>query len=175
MTSHRRVALALGVCAVATAAELTGGGLTGSVALTADGLHSLVHVGALSLALVGALMARKAGPHAARLAGLANSLFIAGLAVLLGIESIQRLMAPEPVLYDPALAVTGLGLLANLATVAALGGGSPEDLNHRAALAHMLGDAAVAVLALVGLGAGRLFHLPWADPAAGLAGRAFWS
>lgn len=171
MTTHlHRLSAALAVCATATAGELVGGMLTRSLALTADGLHSLVHVGALLVAIWGARTAAERTPNATVQAAIVNAIVILALAVLLAFESIQRLGAPAAVAYAPALAVTAFGLVSNLLTVLALGGGSPEDINHRAALFHMLGDAAVAVLALVGLGAGALFGLAWADAAAGLGG-----
>lgn len=170
MTSdHRRLSRALLVCTVATLGEVAGGALTRSLALTADGLHSLVHVGALLVALWGGT---RRAPGEADEAAAINALVILALAVLLALEGVSRLAAPEPVAWGPALTVTALGLLANILTVLALGRGRHGDLNHRAALAHMLGDAGVAVIALVGLGAGALFAWPWGDALAGLAGAA---
>jgi cation diffusion facilitator family transporter len=170
MTDLRRLLAAFAVCVAAAAAELVGAAFTQSVALAADGLHSLAHVGALALALMGAVLAHRRGPAARRTAALVNALLILALAAALAVESLRRLSGPQAVLYDPAIVVTAFGLLANMLTILALGGGSPEDLNHRAALLHMVGDAAVALLALAGLGAGRLFGWSWADPLAGLAG-----
>jgi cobalt-zinc-cadmium efflux system protein len=86
------------------------------------------------------------------------------------VGELWRIGVPATVAYLPALAVTAFGLVSNLLTILALGGGSPEDLNHRAALLHMLGDAAVAVLALTGLTTGWVFGWTWADAAAGLGG-----
>lgn len=170
LSQLRRLIYALAVCAAATAGELVGGGLTRSLALTADGLHSLIHVGALMIAIWGAMTAGRRAPGEAGEAAVINALVIVALSAMLAVESVARFSAPGAVAYGPAMAVTGFGLVANLLTILALGGGAPEDLNHRAALFHMLGDAAVAVLALVGLGVGALFALPGADAAAGLGG-----
>lgn len=169
-SGHRRLVYALLVCGAATAAELVGGVLTHSLALTADGLHSLVHVGALLVAIWGARTAAIRAPGEANEAAVINALVIVALSAMLALESIARFETAEAVAYGPAIAVTLVGLLANLLTIVALGHGRAEDLNHRAALLHMLGDAAVAVLALAGLGAGAVFGWPWADPAAGLGG-----
>jgi cation diffusion facilitator family transporter len=166
----RRLIYALAVCVAAAGGELIGGGLTRSLALTADGLHSLIHVGALMIAIWGALTAHRRAPGEAGEAAVVNALVIVALSVVLAVESVSRFSAPGAVAYGPAMAITAVGLLANLLTILALGGGSPEDLNHRAALLHMAGDAMVAVLALFGLGLGALFGLPWADAAAGLIG-----
>lgn len=168
----RRLVNALLICAVATLAEICGGALTRSLALTADGLHSLVHVGALLVAIWGA---RRSSPGLQAEPGEAvviNALVILAIAAMLGVEGLSSLGDPEPVAFGPAIGVTLAGLLANVLTVWALGLGRPGDLNHRAALIHMLGDAAVGVLALIGLGAGAVFGLRWADPAAGMGGAA---
>jgi cation diffusion facilitator family transporter len=45
-----------------------------------------------------------------------------------------------------------------------------RDLNLRAAYVHVLADAAVSVLAIVGLGAGKLFGWVWMDPVMALVG-----
>ena len=53
-----------------------------------------------------------------------------------------------------------------------------RDNNLRAAVVHVLGDAAVSILVIVGLALGRLFGWVWMDPAAGLLGAiviAAWS
>src|SRR5215472_7539361 len=45
-----------------------------------------------------------------------------------------------------------------------------RDNNLRGAVVHVLGDAAVSILVIVGLTFGRLFGWVWMDPAAGLLG-----
>jgi cation diffusion facilitator family transporter len=45
-----------------------------------------------------------------------------------------------------------------------------RDNNFRAAVVHVLADAAVSILVIVGLTLGRLFGWVWMDPAAGLLG-----
>jgi cation diffusion facilitator family transporter len=49
-------------------------------------------------------------------------------------------------------------------------GKAHRDNNMRAAVIHVLGDAAVSVLVIVGLLLGRLFGWVWMDPAVGLIG-----
>jgi cation diffusion facilitator family transporter len=51
-------------------------------------------------------------------------------------------------------------------------GSHRSDLNMRAAYVHVLADAAVSVLAIVGLTGGLLFGLNWMDPVMGLIGMA---
>jgi cation diffusion facilitator family transporter len=50
--------------------------------------------------------------------------------------------------------------------------GHHHDLNLRAAYVHVLADAAVSVLAIVGLTAGRFLGWVWMDPVMGLVGSA---
>ena len=166
----KRLFAALAVCAVAALAELVGGVATRSLALSADGVHSLIHVGALMVAIWGAFRAAARGAAAQAEAAAVNALVILALAVLLAVESISRFGSGGDVQYGPAIGITLFGLLANGLTVLAMGRGEEGDLNHRAALWHMVGDGAVAILALVGLGIGALTGLRWADAAAGLIG-----
>jgi cation diffusion facilitator family transporter len=53
-----------------------------------------------------------------------------------------------------------------------INGGHRNDLNIRAAYIHVLADAAVSVLAIVGLLGGWLFGFNWMDPVMGLIGTA---
>lgn len=169
-TELKRLFAALAVCAASTLVELAGGFGTRSLALSAEGLHSLIHVGAFVIAIWGAFRAVTRGAAAQAEAAAVNALVILALAVLLAIESISRFGSGEEVRYGAAIGITLFGLLANGATVIAMGWGEEGDLNHRAALLHMLGDAGVGVLALAGLGLGVLFGIRWADAAAGLIG-----
>jgi cation diffusion facilitator family transporter len=57
-------------------------------------------------------------------------------------------------------------------------GDAHRDNNMRAAIVHVLADAAVSILVIVGLLLGRFFGLTWMDPAAGMVGAvviAAWS
>ena len=119
-------------------------------------------------------MAARAPVGAGRAAAI-NALVIIVLSGMLAVESLSRLSAPQPVAYGPAIALTAFGLLANILTITALGRGCAEDLNHRAVRVHMIGDAAIAVVALIGLGAGAVFGWRWADAASGLVGAALLS
>lgn len=60
----------------------------------------------------------------------------------------------------------------------ASGGASHRDNNMRAAVVHVLADAAVSVLVILGLVLSRIFGWSWTDPLAGLVGAvviATWS
>jgi cation diffusion facilitator family transporter len=186
--NERRTWIVTGVCAVALAAQVAGGLAFHSMALTANGLHMAAHVAAMGTAAGAYGFARRyAGdPRFAfgtgkvgYLAGFANAVVLGVVAVLIAIESATRLIRPEAVDYDSALVLGAAGLAVTLVCMALLkpgeraGGHDPDgDLNIAAAHLHLTADAAVGVLAIAGLAAGRSLGWTWADPAAGLAGAA---
>ena len=186
--NERRTWIVTGICAVTLAAQLAGGLVFGSMALTASGLHMAAHVAALLVAAGAYRMARRwAGdPRFAfgtgklgYLAGFANAVVLAVTAVGIAAESVSRLIAPEAVDYASALPLAVAGLLVTLLCVVLLrparGAHGPDeagDLNITAAHLHLSADAAVGVLAIAGLAAGRSLGWAWADPATGLVGAA---
>jgi cation diffusion facilitator family transporter len=157
------------------------------MALTASGLHMAAHVAALGTAAAAYALARRwaADPRFAfgtgklgYLAGFANAVVLAIVAILIAVESVSRLLAPEAVDYASALPLAVLGLAVTVVCVVLLRPGSVHahdkdgDLNISAAHLHLSADAAVSVLAIAGLAAGRQLGWTWADPLAGLAGAA---
>jgi cation diffusion facilitator family transporter len=102
------------------------------------------------------------------------------------VESIRRLVSPEPIDYVPALVVALVGLVVNLASALLLGGHDHGhghghahggdaghrhgDLNLRSAYVHVLADAFTSVLAIAALAAGLYAGWAWLDPAMGIVG-----
>ena len=180
--NERRTWIVTAICAVTLVAQVAGGVLFRSMALTASGLHMAAHVAALVVAASAYALARRHAQDArfafgtgklGYLAGFANAVVLGMTAVLIAVESIKRLLAPEAVAYDSALPLAVAGLAVTLVCVWLL---KPEtkdhDLNLSAAHLHLSADALVGVLAIAGLAAGRMFGWTWADPLAGLAGAA---
>jgi cation diffusion facilitator family transporter len=181
------------LCSVMMVAEIGGGMLFGSMALIADGLHMSTHAGALLIAALAYTYARR---HAfdrrfafgtgklGELAAYTSALILAMIALLVAYESVSRLINPVTIHFDQALPIAGLGLLVNLLSAWLLrddhdhaqqeepgrAGHHRHDLNMRAAFVHVLADAAVSVLAIVGLLAGRELGLFWMDPIMGIIG-----
>ena len=180
--NERRTWIVTAVCALTLVAQVGGGLMFRSMALTASGLHTAAHVAALLVAAGAYALARRHA-HDPRfafgtgklgyLAGFANAVVLGMTAVLIAVESGKRLLAPEAVDYDAALPLAVAGLAVTLVCVWLL---KPQaknaDLNLSAAHLHLSADALVGVLAIAGLGAGRAFGWVWADPLAGLAGAA---
>ncbi|MCH7706845.1 MAG: cation transporter [Myxococcales bacterium] len=174
--NRQRLGIALALAAAYMAVEIVGGLITGSLALLADAGHMLSDVAALGLALFASWMAGR--PSGRRwtyglarveiLAALAQGVALVLVAVLVGIEAIERLGAPREVMGAGMLMIAAGGLAVNLAGLWILSPGRKSSLNMRGAWLHVLSDALGSVGAIL---AGALiwaFGWSWADPAASL-------
>ncbi|MFC3173878.1 cation diffusion facilitator family transporter [Novosphingobium bradum] len=175
--SHGR-AFAIGV-ALNTAfvlVEAVFGVLSGSMALVADAGHNLSDVLGLVVAWGASVLAAR--PPSARftygfksssiLAALANAAMLLAALGAITVESVRRLLTPEPVVGSTVVAVALVGILINTATALLFAKGRHSDINLRGAFLHMAGDAAVSagvvVAGLLTLRTGAL----WIDPATSL-------
>ena len=157
--------------------ELVGGVLTGSVALLADAGHMLTDAGALGIAIFAAWAATQ--PRLPRhsfgygraevLAALLNGLLLGGVSVGIAVESFSRLADPSEIDAGSMMLIAAVGLAANIASGALLLRGAHENLNVRAALYHVAGDALGSLAALAAGAAILLFGFASADALAGLA------
>jgi cation diffusion facilitator family transporter len=180
--NERRTWIVAAICAVTLAAQVAGGLVFHSMALTASGLHMGAHVAALLTAAGAYALARRyaVSPRfvfgtgkLGDLAGFANAMVLGVTAILIAVESLQRLRTPEPVDYGSALPLAIAGLAVTLVCVWLLRPRGPaQDLNISAAHLHLSADAFAGVLAIAGLVAGQRFGWAWADPLAGLAAAA---
>ena len=195
--NERRTWLVTAICMGTLVALLAGGATTGSIALTASGLHMGAHVASLLVASAAYALARR---HAANpafsfgtgkvgyLAGFTNALVLAATAVMIGVESGQRLLSPEHVHFGDALPIAAGGLAVNVVCIlllrptgaTAARNDAEGDLNLSAAHLHLTADAAVSVIAFLALLAGRQLGWEMADPlagllAAGLVGHFAWT
>jgi len=152
--------------------EAVVGWLTGSLALLSDAAHMASDVGALALALATAQLARAAADdrrtfgwrRAEVLGGFLNGLALLGACAWILVEAVERMADGPPDLPGaPMLGVAFLGLLVNLGSAWWLWRGGHDDLNVRAALAHMLADALGSVGAM-GAGVMVILGYPLADP-----------
>ncbi|HEX4179656.1 MAG TPA: CDF family Co(II)/Ni(II) efflux transporter DmeF [Caulobacteraceae bacterium] len=141
------------------------------------------------------------------LAGFTSAIVLAMIAILIGYEAVIRLMHPVAIHFGQAIPIAALGLGVNLASAWLLSAGGrhhhhhehghdhhhdhhhhgdgehehhahDRDNNIRAAVIHVMADAAVSVLVIVGLVLARTFGWLWMDPLAGLVGAgviASWS
>jgi cation diffusion facilitator family transporter len=185
--NERRTWIVTAICAVMLVVQVAGGLAFHSMALTAAGLHMAAHVAALLVAAAAYALARRHAENPAfafgtgklgYLAGFANAVVLAMTAVLIGVESVMRLLTPEAVDFESALPLAAAALVVNLVCVwllkpthaHALRNDRDGDLNLTAAHLHLSADAAVSLLAIVAMLAGERLGWAFADPLAGLAG-----
>jgi cation diffusion facilitator family transporter len=175
--------------------EIAGGMIFGSMALLADGWHMGTHAVALGIAAAAYRYARlhADSPHfsfgtgkVGDLGGFASAVVLAVVALLMAVESIQRLISPAAIHFNQAVLVAFVGLAVNVVSALLLQdrdhAGHDHDHHHdhnlRAAYVHVLADALTSVLAIVALLAGKFFGWVWMDPLMGMVGAAIitrWS
>jgi cobalt-zinc-cadmium efflux system protein len=157
-------------------AEIVGGYVSGSLALLADAGHMFSDAAALALSLFAAwISARPPTPthsygyyRAEILAALANGATLVAIAILIVIEAIHRLSAPQPVEGLLMLSIAAGGLVINIIGLAILNAGKSENLNMHGAWLHLLTDALGSVAALLAGGLIWLAGWYWVDPVASI-------
>ena len=189
--NERRAWAVIGLCSAMMVLEIGGGIAFGSLALLADGLHMSTHVIAMLIAALAYTFARKHASDArfsfgtgklGDLAGFTSAIVLGLIALLIGYEAVRRFLAPVHIDFREAIPIACLGLLVNIASARLLGGGdrahahephdhaAHRDHNLRAAFIHVAADAAVSVLAILGLTAARVLGWMWMDPMMGIVG-----
>ena len=193
--NERKTWAVIAICAAMMVAEIVGGLWFGSVALIADGLHMSTHAGALLIAALAYTYSRRyvndtrltfGTGKFGDLAAFTSAIALAMIALLIGYESVDRLINPVPIAFNQAIPIAVAGLGVNLLSAFLLRDDHyghtiitidehehghahvHRDHNLRAAFVHVMADAAVSVLVIVGLIAGREFGWVWMDPVMGL-------
>lgn len=146
--------------------EFSGAIWTQSLALLGDAWHMFSDVFALGLAMFAAQRARKAKAsnqqsRAEIIASILNALLMLAVVVWIIIEAIARLQQPAPVAGGYVIVIAFIGLIVNLIVAQRLHHqaehhGHHDNLNHRAALLHVMGDILGSVAALA---AGAVVYL----------------
>lgn len=177
-TEGWRYTLSIALNLLVVAAQLGVGLAIGSTALLADAGHNASDVlGLLMAGFAAWLMRRQPSDRrtygfgkAGVIAALLNSLLLVGACAVLAWGAISRLIEP-PEAAPPAMLMivtAALGVLVNLGSGLLLMGGHPDDVNRKAAVIHLFGDAAVSVGVIV---SGLLIWWTgarWIDPVTGL-------
>jgi cation diffusion facilitator family transporter len=191
---ERRTLYVVLLTAVMMVFEIAAGYLYGSMALLADGWHMGTHVAALSISLFAYRYARRHAKNpyfsfgtgkVGSLGGFASAVALAVVALLMGLESIERLLSPQSIRFNEAILVASVGLAVNLLSAWLLQGDHDHahhhhhhahaghhhhDHNLRAAYLHVLADALTSVLAIVALLCGKALGWIWMDAAMGIVG-----
>jgi cation diffusion facilitator family transporter len=120
------------LCGAMMCIEIVGGLVFGSIALVADGLHMSTHAGALLLAALAYTYARRHAGNAnftfgtgkfGDLAGFTSAIVLAMIAILIGYESVTRILAPIQIHFAEAIPIACVGLAVNIASAWLLSSG----------------------------------------------------
>jgi cation diffusion facilitator family transporter len=197
--NERKTWAVIVLCAAMMFLEIIGGSLFGSLALVADGLHMSTHASAMLIAALAYRYARKHANDRrfvfgtgklGDLAGFTSAVILAMIALLIGYEAVIRFLSPVAIRFAEAIPIAVLGLAVNLISAWLLSGADhghshghshgsegedahqvdARDHNMRAAYIHVIADAAVSMLAIIGLVLARAFGWLWMDPLAGFIG-----
>ncbi|NCU91599.1 MAG: cation transporter [Synechococcaceae bacterium WB7_1B_046] len=148
----------------------------GSLALIGDALHNLGDVAGLLLGW-GAeqLSARPASKQftygfgrSTQLAAMANAALILMASAVVIVEGLQRLAKPVEVTAGPVAVAAFIGILVNLGSARLFGHNHGHDLNKKAAVLHLLTDAAVSAAVLVSALLVQFTGIHWLDPLTGI-------
>ena len=186
-STRRVMVLTLGMMVI----EITAGIAFGSMALLADGWHMGTHAVALGITALAYYFARRHADNprfsfgtgkVGELGGFASAVVLAVIALIMAAESVQRLITPQTIRFNEAIAVAVVGLIVNVVSAYMLqdrhahdhaaGPAHHRDHNLKAAYLHVLADALTSVLAIAALLTGKAFGWVWMDPLMGIVGAA---
>jgi len=175
--SDARLVWAVAANTLLTVAQIIGGVISGSLSLVADALHNLNDAASLGVALGARRIARRPadktrtfGYRRAEVVGaLINTTTLILIGVYLIYEAVMRLFQPREINGWIVVAVAGMALIVDVATVVLTFAGSKQSLNIKAAFVHNFADA-LGSLVVIGVGVVVLvFGWSLIDPLATLA------
>lgn len=168
----RRLIVSLVLNLGITLLQVVGGIIANSLGLLSDAAHNLSDVVALGLSLWAVRLGRRrstptrtyAFKRAEILVALFNSAVLVAISIYLVVESIRRLLNPEPVQGLWVIGFAAGGLVINGLAALLLHSYGRRDLNLRSTFLHLVGDAATSFGVML---SGLLVYLTgwnYADP-----------
>lgn len=172
MAFRTRLTLALIATALVAVLEFTGGALSRSLALTSDAVHVCMDVFALAVALAAAIGAARPADRRRTfgygrvevLGALLNGTLLLVATVAIVYFAVRRFATPVEPHAVTMTVIAAIGLAVNAGVGGLLKREGKRDLNVRAALYHVLGDALGALAVIVGGILIALTHAAWIDP-----------
>ena len=167
----RRLAIAVGINMLLTAAQVAGGVLSGSLSLIADALHNFSDAAGLLLALVARRISSRPADErrtfgygrAEIVGGLINLTAIMVIAGYLLLEAVNRLFDRPQVDGWAVVIVAALALAVDAGTAVLTYTMARGSLNLRAAFLHNLADAFASIAVIVTGALIILFDWYWTD------------
>ncbi|MEA5475910.1 cation diffusion facilitator family transporter [Synechococcus sp. CCY9201] len=157
----------------------------GSLALISDAIHNLGDVAGLLLAWGAEHLSDRPASgrftygfgRSTQLAALVNATLILMAAAVVIVEGLQRLRDPQPISSTPVIWAATAGILVNLFSARLFGHDHGRNLNRKAAVVHLLTDAAVSAAVLVSAVLVSCTGWDWIDPltAVGVGLAVAWS
>ncbi|MBI3502253.1 MAG: cation transporter [Bacteroidetes bacterium] len=158
--------------------EIGVGYYANSMALTAEGWHMSTHVFAIGLTWLAYFFARKYAQHekiffrkekVLSLGGFTSAIVLQVIAIIMIVESLERLLHPVPIKFMEAIYVACVGLAVNgLSAFLLHHDHEHSDQNIRAAYIHVLADGFTSLTAIAALTAGMFWNFFWLDAMSGL-------
>jgi len=158
-SNRRLLATALTLTASVMVVQIVGAILSGSLALLADAAHMFTDAAALVVALIATAIAsrpaddrRTFGYQRAEVLGaLANGVILIVLCAWVGIEAVQRLLAPAEAEVQGGLmlVVAAVGMVANAISMWLLGRAQKRSINVRGAYLEVLGDLVGSIAVII--------------------------
>ncbi len=178
MSTRNRLLVAIVLSAGVAGLEFWGGLRANSLALLSDAAHVCMDVFALLLALAALVGSQRPADRRRTfgygrvevLGALANGTLLLGATIFIVIEALRRFGAPVESDGQTMIAIASVGLVVNAAAGLLLaapdrhGHSRSKDLNVRAVLFHIFGDALGAVAVIAGGIAIAITHRQWIDP-----------
>ncbi len=190
---EKRTQYVLALTAITMGVEIITGSIYGSMALLADGWHMATHVTAFVIALFTYRYSNRHKDDPAHtfgtgkvnvLGGFSSAIALAVVALVMLIESVQRIFVPQIIHFNESILVASIGLFINVVSALLL---KDEHVHHhnedisdnhqhhhdhnlQAAYFHVLADAITSFLAIGALAAGKFLGWSWLDPVMGIIG-----
>lgn len=132
--------------------EAGAGYLYNSIGLLSDAGHNLSDILGLVLSLIGIILAQSAQKEKAKIGSyvtLLNSLLLIATVIIIGIESIRKIIQPSTVNGLAVVITSTIAIIINGLTATLLQKGSHQNTNIKAAYLHAATDALVSLGVLV--------------------------
>jgi cobalt-zinc-cadmium efflux system protein len=157
---------------IITAAQLIGGFISGSLSLISDAVHNFSDVISLVISYVANVLSRKKKQtprqtfgykRAEIIAAFINATTLVVIAIVLGIEAINRFKEPQIIDSTIVIWLAVLGIAVNGFSVLLLKNDAAHNLNMKSAYLHLLTDMLTSVAVLIGGLLMKYYAIFWVD------------